>query len=285
MELNLQLFAEGEEGTEQQATLTGDEEFEESYYSNPDEGEDEEEEDIEEPEGEDEEGEDIEEPNQPFKNQHNADMAAMRRRQEEAQRIQAARDAAFAEAYGNQVNPYTNQPIRTEQDFRAYQEAFQRDQLQQAGLDPNIINQMVSNHPMIRQAQEALAQQKIAQQQQAMVAGLQEISRIDPDIKTFEDILANPNFAQIDAMYQRGYSLSDAYKLANMEKITQRKQAAAKQTVINQTTGKSHMQQTSGRGTGNDVQIPADVMAMYHEMMPNATDKEIRAHYKRTHKE
>lgn len=288
MKLNLQLFAEGEgegigdisQGTEvQQPEVSDRDMFEQMYYEEPEveAGGDDSSEMIEQPEDTTIDGAN----QQPWKNQHNAEMAAARRRQEQ----QMAVDQAYANMFRGQVNPYTGQPIQSERDYNQYLQQQQQEQLQQAGLDPNMIDQMIQNHPAVQQAQTVMHQQQRVAGQQRLVAGLQAISQFDPDVKTFEDILACPNFAQIDDMFRRGYSLEDAYKLANMDKIAQRKQAAAKQQAINQVTGKRHMQATGNNGAGNNVSVPADVMEMYRQMNPNATDAQIKQHYARTHKE
>lgn len=287
MKVNLQLFAEGDgsemsiapEGEMQQQELPDSDAFEQMYYGELDDEQLEGEEDSDEQELEDEPEQ------QPWKNQQNADFAAQRRRQEEAQRMQSAIDAEYARMFAGQTNPYTGRPITTKAEYDLYQQQYQQEQLQQAGIDPGILDQMIQNHPAIHQAQAMMAQQQMAMQQQRMVAGLQAISQFDPDVKGFEDIIKNPNFAQIDAMYQRGYSLEDAYYLANKDKISQRKQAAAKQQVINQATGKSHMKATGSNGAGNDVSVPSDVMEMYKQMNPGATETQIKQHYARTHKE
>ena len=71
-----------------------------------------------------------------------------RAREREAERqamtaaAQARVDAVYADLFKGQVNPYTNQPIRSEADFRAYREAMERQerqqQLQNAGVDPAV---------------------------------------------------------------------------------------------------------------------------------------------------
>lgn len=129
-------------------------------------------------------------------------------------------------------------------------------------------------------------QEQIRQQQQAqqLQISLEAIKKFDKDVKTFDDIIKNPHFADIDAMFQKGYSLEDAYYLANRAEMEQKRQAAVKQQVINQTAGKKHLKTTGQNGAGNEVHVPAETLAIYREMMPNATDDEIRAHYARLNK-
>ena len=221
----------------------------------------------------------------PWKNQQNADFAAQRRRQEEQQRVQSAVDAEYARMFAGQTNPYTGRPINTKAEYDLYQQQYQKEQLKQAGVDPNYINQLVQNNPAVVEANRIMQEQHQAEGKRLLETQVQEICKLDPDIKNFGDLMACENFGQINDMVMNGYSLTDAYKIANFIKITQRKQAAATQRAINQVSGKAHMRQTGAGGAGDNVSIPADVLSMYQEMMPEASMAQIREHYKRTHKE
>lgn len=297
LKLNLQMFAEGDAsdaGTEEQS-LGGYEQFEQLYNNQAEDD----------PEGEDDtvnndsddslggdddsadgEIEQDQHEQQPWKNQYNAQQAAQRRRQEEAQRVQRERDAVFAQIYHGQINPYTNKPIQSEKDYQQYVQQYTQDQLQQAGVDQSVVQQAVNADPRVQQAaaiiqqQQAMAAQQAQQAQtQQFHAALQAIQQFDPSVKSFEDIISNPHFSEIEQRWQKGYSLEDAYYLANRSELSQKKQAAAKQQVINQATGKKHLKPTGNNGTGEDVQVPSDVMAMYREMNPKATEAEIRKNY------
>ena len=58
-------------------------------------------------------------------------------------------DAVYADLFAGQTNPYTGRPIRTEADFRAYQEAKARqereEQMLSAGVDPAALQGMVDD--------------------------------------------------------------------------------------------------------------------------------------------
>lgn len=300
--LDLQMFAEGDPndttstgvGGEEQS-LSGFEQFEQ-LYNNPAEDDPEGEDDAVNNDSDDSLGgdddsadggdEQNQQEQQPWKNQYNAQQAAQRRRQEEAQRVQRERDAVYAQIYAGQVNPYTNKPIQSEQDYQEYVRQYTQEQLQQAGIDQNVVQQAVNADPRVQQAAAIIQQQQVFQAQQAQLqqtqqfqAALQNIQQFDSSVKGFEDIINNPHFAEIEQMWKKGYSLDDAYYLANRSELTQKRQAAAKQQVINQATGKQHLKPTGNNGAGDDVQVPADLMAMYREMNPKATDADIRKNY------
>ena len=314
LKLDLQMLSEDvEPGTDsiieetaENQTMSDYEQFEDLYYNgtaadNGEAGDDAVNTDSEEVAGGDTDQTDGSDPEsqsqqqQPWKNEQNAHFAAERRRMEEAQRIaqatQAARDAVYAEQFSGRVNPYTNQPIRTEADYKAYMQAYNAEVLQNAGIQQEQFDQIVNADPRIRQAQQIIAQQQaMKQQSQQMVQqqklndSVAKIKQFDKSVKSEQDIIDNPHFQQISEMYRRGYSLEDAYYLANRAELEQKKQAAAKQQAINQVAGKQHMKATGQNGVGNDVHIPADEMAMYRAMNPGVSDDAIRKHYARVTK-
>lgn len=304
LKLNLQMFAEGVE-PEADSTietnepeLSASERFDEMYYGADDDLQDDDtvNNDSDEVAGgdtdsaDDDNAQQSQTQQQPWKNQQNAQFAAERRRQEEAQRIaqaeQRARDAVYAEQYKGQVNPYTGQPIRTEADYKAYQQAYNAEVLKNAGIQQSQFDQMVLADPRIQQAQQIIAQQEQMKRQTQQMAerqklndAVQKIRKFDKSVKTEQDIVNNPHFQEIAAMYQRGYSLEDAYYLANRAEMEQKKQAASRQQAMNQMTSKQHMRATGNSGAGDAVVVPADVMAMYREMNSDWTDAQIQAHY------
>lgn len=231
----------------------------------------------------------------PWKNEQNAQFAAQRRRMEEQQRIaqavQAARDELYAQQYAGKVNPYTGQPIKNEADYKAYMQAYNADVLKNAGIQQEQFDQIVNSDPRIIQAQQIVQQQEAIKQQNARMQQAQKLNdsvaairKFDKSVKSEQDIIDNPHFAEIAAMYNRGYSLEDAYYLANRAELDQKKQAAARQQAVNQVTGKSHMKATGQNGAGNEIVVPSDVMIAYRRMNPKATEAEIKKHYAKLQK-
>lgn len=217
----------------------------------------------------------------------NALLAAARRRaeMEAAQKAQLEKDALVAQAYSGQVNPYTGMPITTEAELKAYQAAYQQEQLQQAGITPDVLQRMIESNPAVQQAKAIAAQQSQILGQQLLSEQLKAISTLDPDIKGLEDISKMETFGQFDAMVKQGYSLVDAYKLANFDALAAKRAGAARQRTLNQTASKAHLQPTQGKEGGQAVVVPPDVRALYQEMMPGISDKEIARHYAKTLKE
>lgn len=221
----------------------------------------------------------------------NALLAAARRRAEveAAQKAQLEKDAIVARAYGGQVNPYTGMPITTEAELKAYQAAYQQEQQQQAmaqaGLSPELLNQMIEQTPAVQQAKAVVAQQQQVLGQQLLSEQIKAISALDPSVQSLADISKMETFGQFDTMVKQGYSLVDAYKLANFDALAAKRAGAARQRAINQTAGKAHLKSTQGKESGQAVVVPPDVRAMYREMNPGISDKEIAKHYAKTLKE
>ena len=314
LKLNLQMFAEGAEPDTDSSfdtnepELSASERFDEMYYGSDDDQQDDFLDDDAvnndygdvaggdtDPADGDNDQQTQQAQQQPWKNPQNAQFAAERRRQEEAQRIaqatQAARDAVYAEQYKGQVNPYTGQPIRSEADYKAYQQAYNAEILKNSGIQQAQFDQMVNADPRIQQAQQIIAQQEMMkrqtqqmQEQQKLSDAVAKIRKFDKSVKTEQDIIDNPHFQEIAAMYNRGYSLEDAYYLANRAEMEQKKQAATRQQAMNQMTSKQHMRATGNSGAGDAIVVPADVMAMYREMNSDWTDAQIQAHYARHQK-
>lgn len=219
-------------------------------------------------------------------------QAAQRRQREQDayDRAQQARvDKTYADMFQGQMDPYTGKPITTEAEYRAFRENQQRqDQekaMQEAGIKPevieNLIDQRVAQHPAVVAAQQAAAaaraQQAMATEQQAqsaIAAEMQKITAIDPMVKSLEDISKMPTAADFNRYVQLGNSLEDAFYLANRKDIEQRRLAAAKQTAINQTRSKQGLFSGAGEGAAG-VSVPAEQATAYREWFPDATDEEI----------
>lgn len=311
LKLNLQMFAEGAEPDTDSSfdanepELSASERFDEMYYGSDDDQQDDflDDDAVNNDSGDvaggdtdpadgDNEQQTQQAQQQPWKTEQNARFAAERRRAEEQQRIaqaaQAARDAVYAEQFKDKINPYTGQPIRTEADYKAYQQAYNAELLQNSGIQQAQFDQMVNADPRIQQAQQIIAQQEMMKRQSQQMAEQQKLNdavakirKFDKSVKTEQDIINNPHFPEIADMYKRGYSLEDAYYLANRAEMEQKKQAATRQQAMNQMTSKQHMRATGNSGAGDAIVVPADVMAMYREMNSDWTDAQIQAHYAR----
>lgn len=175
-----------------------------------------------------------------------------RAREREAERqaltaaAQARVDAVYADLFAGQTNPYTGQPIRTEADFRAYQEAKARqereEQMLSAGVDPAALQGMVDDavKPLREQVQRqrlegmsAEARNVTAQAQAAIRQGLEAVRvKYDGSVQSLEDIVAMPTGEAFRGYVEKGLSIEDAFYMANRDAVDKRRMEAANPKVF-----------------------------------------------------
>lgn len=268
-DLDLQFFADEEVSEEMEETA-----------DLPDE-EDEEVED----ESEAEEEQEAEEESEDFKNEENARYASIRRKAEADAKAKA--DARIAQICRGVVHPRTGQPIRTLEEYEDalyVQDKMQRDKaLQEKGVDPRIIDQAIQNNPTVRQAEAILQQTQANMAQQQLEADIAEIMRIDPSIKSFNDLNNLENIGEIVGRVNAGWSLVDAFKAVEFNNLLAKGKAGAKQSAINQARGKAHLQGADSLAEETDeVEIPKDEYRSLREVFPNKSGKELKKLYNQT---
>ena len=248
----------------------------------------------------DESGETQEEP--PKKTEEDAKYAAARRKaeQERDAAIEKARKEAREEAQrtideairsSGLTDPYTGRPITTKAELDAYQARHQEEQARnlqkKAGLTQEQYQAFVNSLPEVRQARQAQEQAEKATREVREQAAkskieeqLKEISAIDPTIKGLGDLTKMENYQRFYELVKRGNTLTDAYKLANYDVLTQKAAEASRKTAITAAKSKEHLSPTTQRGAGA-VSVPADIKAEYRAFNPDATDEEIQKHYQK----
>lgn len=224
-----------------------------------------------------------------------AQFATIRRKAEEVARKKyeselKKRDAEFARAFGNSVNPVTGKPIQSVdeylQAYNAQQQAQVEEQLKSIGADPSLISQLIATNPAVRQAQIVMEQQKVEIQDRQIASDITSIGKIDPSIKSIEDLAKNEHFPEIFERWERSgrkESLYDIFRLVNFDTLTSKKAEAAKQAAINQAKGKSHLEASKGVSTSdNMVDIPANELSVWKEVYPELSMSQLREKYNKT---
>lgn len=235
-------------------------------------------------------------PEQEPKTDRDAQFAAARRKAE------AERDAAIAQAKEDAqkqvdeffktsglMNPYTGQPITTRAEYEAYRERFEADQkaklMEKAGITQEEFQAFVQGLPEVRAARQAKAEAEAAarqareQEAKAMVdEQLRQIRAIDPTVKELGDLAKLDTYPKLYDMVKRGYSILDAYRLANYDTLTQRAAEASRKAAINSVQSKQHLKATESRG-GGAIPVPDSVLEEYRVLNPGATKEEIQKHY------
>lgn len=213
--------------------------------------------------------------------EENARYAAARRRAEEEIRL---RDAEIVRRFGNMTNPMTGQPIRNQNDYfaalDAQDELARRQQLEAQGIDTQLLEEMISKNPMVLQAQQLIERQQEQENLRRFEDEMNQIRQFDSNIKTIDDILGSENAQMILDKVQSGYSLVDAYKLANYDRVTAQRADASKQAAINAMRGKGHLTQTGGvTEPSGEVDIPTKELESWRNMFPHASAKELKTKY------
>ena len=227
--------------------------------------------------------------------EENARYAAIRRRAEEDAR---RRYEAEIGQMNNQIaamcqgvtHPVTGQPITNVRDYvdalQIQQRQAQEQELQEKGIDPGLIDRMISQNPVVMQAQRVIEQTNANNAAQALQNDIAELSKIDPNIKGPQDLANIPNLdAIVGLVAKNGLSLVDAYKTVNFDNFMQHTNDAARQQAINQMRGKQHLaSQPTGVATENDdVEVPAEIMSRWKS--EGKTEKQISELYKKVAKQ
>lgn len=229
--------------------------------------------------------------------EENAKYAAMRRKAEaEAEKKYASKqaelDRQFASMFGQYTNPETGEPIRTAQDYfnamQAQQNQQTRSQLEQAGIDPNLIDQAVRNNPAVQYANAVIEQQQAEQAQSMVAEDIEAIRSIDPTIKSENDVAMLDTYPQMLAMIQNSggrIRLSEAYKLVNFDRLVANQRQAGQQSAINQARSKGHLNAAAGvSGSVDGEDIPTGELSQWKAWFPDKSSKELRALYNKSRK-
>lgn len=198
-------------------------------------------------------------------------------------------DSRVASRFGNMRNPETGQPIRTTQDYfdalDAQERMNARREVQRRGVDPGLIDRMIANNPVIRQAQQVIRDNTLRQGELELENQIQQISSFDPSVKSLDDIVKMPTFPVFDAYVRQGLSITDAYRLANFDSLSQRDAAANRQAAINSVRGKSHLAPiggVAGEAGKQLVDIPQNERYLWEEAYPDLSYKELKEKYNKT---
>lgn len=221
--------------------------------------------------------------------EENAKYAAARRK---AEAESAAVDQMFAQRFGNLKNPMTGEPIKS---ARGYFEALQaqermktEQQIKAAGVDPNLLNNLIQNDPTIQAAKSVIERSNQAEAQRMLEEDYKEVMKLDPTMKSRDDIESSSTFLNCVQWCadHPGTRFSDAYKIINFDRLSGYRTEAAKQEAINSAKSKGHLSAASGSGgVDSSKEIPSGQLENWKAMFPDKTMKELRSLYNRVHKE
>lgn len=167
--------------------------------------------------------------------------------------------------------------------WKDFEQSNRKEKLEKIGIEDeetftSLIDDAVTNNPIVLEAQRVIEAQREREQKAVLDSAINEISAIDPDIKSLNDLLALDNYNEFYDLVERGYALPDAYKIISFDKLSNKKAASAAQTVINNVNSKGHITTTKGTQT-KEVTVPDEILAEYRKNNPNMSEDEIRKHY------
>ena len=212
----------------------------------------------------------------------------------ESEKSKAVADGVNAEiAALNIIDPNTGKQITDAAGLKAYRDGIAAKRMEQAaqqkGMTSDELKQLVE-HPDVaaakaeREANTRAAQENARLEAQNRInADIAEIGKLNPSIKTFDDLRKLDKFDAIyDKIVRRGYSVSDAYMTEYRDSLSDARVREAEQRVRNGTAGKSHMQRMDSRGEGAP-EVPQDEVALLSRLMGKSTE-DARKSLSRFHK-
>ena len=248
------------------------------------------------PEGE--EGQEVAEPaSDKGEKDRDAIFASARRRAEEAARGKIAEARRDADKRVSDVisslgikNPVTGKIATNEAELREARMASNSTEaagkLKRLGITEEFLREMIDNHPSVVKAKELsdklekeARRADNAEYEANISKEIEKISKENPEIKSFDDIYALPEYEEIYRLsVQKGLSLSEAYRLATYDRHVERARAESRAQAKNEVGSKAHIK-TSGGSKGTGKEVPASVLARMKELTPGLSDEEYKNFY------
>lgn len=231
----------------------------------------------------------------PSDRRDNAKQAAKRRERERQEAIAAAvKQAVEAERAKHRAemeeffskaglqDTAKGTPIRNMDEFRTWRESFdnaRRKQIaEKSGLSDEEFAELIAESPEVRAAKQATEEAAKVKAAALVDAEIAKISEIDPSVHTVDDLLNHPTYDKVYELVGRGYSISDAYKLENFERLSAAAAERAKQAARNAARSTEHLTRTQARGTALST-VPESILTAYRQIMPGLSDEEYLKHY------
>lgn len=155
--------------------------------------------------------------------------------------------------------------------------------LKKLGLSEAEFVRLLEDLPEIKTMKEALRESEEARAEAELEAQFREIRLLNPALRSLGELADMENYEQLCDMVARGYSLADAYRLANFETLMKDGMNAARQNAVNDIRSKQHLSKTQAVGEGG-VTVPDEVRRLYLALNPDASLAEIQRHYAKRRK-
>lgn len=199
----------------------------------------------------------------------NAKYAAARREGEtkaKAAEDKRVRDIDIAKKYSKDYDvfceediaeKYGDNGIKTLEDL---ENAILQESYKNAGIDPELINQAINNHPVVKQAGQYVNTLQEEKRQQQIKTDIEALHKEFPEtstIKTEEDLYKLPEWGEVLSYIQKGYDMPDAYYKVNKNKVAGTIAKNAVQRTIADIQDRSKRGVVNGGDAGNeDIDLP-----------------------------
>lgn len=214
------------------------------------------------------------------------DSATLERLKTEAEARQRAKLDEIVRGMGL-IDPKSKAKIGSYAEYERYKaeldsERRSRDMKRLGFTSEQQYSEWLRSQPEYREQAKAAAAARRQEAENRVAGWMKEIHELDPSINEVADLGKMPNYPRFyQLVKQNGLSFVDAYKLANMDALTQRRTEAARQQMRNAEASKTHLQPKAGRGgaPAAEVTVPQNVRDIYRAMDPDITDTEIKKDY------
>ncbi|EHS59455.1 hypothetical protein [Paenibacillus sp. Aloe-11] len=170
-----------------------------------------------------------------------------KRRTEAEQALQrSAKLAGYetADEYLANLDKIEQQAVQKRHEDFDYLKQQLREEVENAGLDPDYVERYLDAHPLLQQAKEVMERESKAQelqkqeaQQQQLLKGWEELFNQHPElVETAPPEGEKPDWltAEMDALIEQGYKPIHAFELTNRDKIIADERKRTEQAVIKQ---------------------------------------------------
>lgn len=215
---------------------------------------------------------------------------AKARRQAEAElkkhKDEFMRDMDASIANAGLIDPYTGKPVTDKKGFDEYLTHLRENSLENdaksLGVTREQLDALAQRHPDVIAAKETerkAQEERIKAEREAanarFTADIAEITKLNPDIKSFDDLRKLDHFDDIYGLIKTGYRPNHAYQIVYAEQLNQTIRANAEQAARNSVNGKAHLTKAQLSGEGQK-EVPESLMQTMRELMPGRTDAELR---------
>lgn len=219
-----------------------------------------------------------------------------REAQQQVDRIQQGWDKEFAQRFAGCKNPETGAVVHTMQDYLdAYdaqrrldrKRAIEQVTASQSAEQRAALQQILENDPEKEQMKAEIARLSSAQvndeAQKAFDRDFAELQKLEPALKTQQDLAKLEGFDEIVALCQKGIGMVAAYKSVYYDKATRQSREAGQQAAINAAKGKTHLAAHGGESENSRmVPVPENMMRILKDQFPGKSTEEITKLYNNT---